>query len=99
MQERSNIRVLNQDARILEMVKQLRHHADNFGQAAFSCRAELFIPAANALDAIAACMRDQADKMALSLRRPIVANDAPGIADATGPWSMSDAPVPDYSDQ
>lgn len=99
MRERSNIRVLNQDARTLEMVKQLRHHADNFGQAAFSCRAELFMPAANALDAIAACMRDQADKMALSLRHPIVANDAPGIADATGPWSMSDAQVSDYPDQ
>lgn len=99
MRERSNIRVPNQDARTLEMVKQLHHHADNFGQAAFSCRAGLFMPAANALDAIAACIRDQADKMALSLRRPIVANDAPGIADATGPWSMSDAPLSDHSDQ
>lgn len=99
MRERSNIRVLNQDARTLEMVKQLQHHAKSFRQAALSCRAELLLPAANALDAIAACIRDQADKMALSLRHPIVANDAPGIADATGPWSMSDAPLSDHSDQ
>ena len=99
MRKRSNSRVPNQDARTLEMVMQLQHHANNFRQAALSCRAELLLPAANALDAIAACMCDQAVKLAISLRYPVVANDAAGMTDATGPWSMSDAPLSDHSDQ
>lgn len=70
-----NIRVINQDKQLLELVEELRHTADQFGQAAFWRRSQLFMPAAKAMENIATCMRDQADELATHVRHTVVAED------------------------
>ncbi|OUJ11415.1 hypothetical protein [Acetobacter okinawensis] len=71
----SNIRVVNQDERLLEIVKELRNTSNQFGQAAFGYRPELFMPVAKAMENIATCFQDQADELAKHIRRTVVAED------------------------
>ncbi|WP_415497172.1 hypothetical protein [Acetobacter syzygii] len=70
-----NVRVINQDKRLLELIEELRNTADQFGQGAFWHRSQLFMPAAKAIENIATCMRDQADELTKHVKRTVVAED------------------------
>lgn len=71
----NNIRVINQDKRLMELIDELRTSANQFGEAAFNLRSQLFMPAAKAMENIATCMRDQADELATHVRHTVVAED------------------------
>ncbi|ANA13102.1 hypothetical protein [Acetobacter oryzifermentans] len=65
----------NQDAQLQYLIAYLLQQADRTDMAAATLRAELFMPAAKALENIAACVREQADELQLHLKHTILAED------------------------